>query len=74
MEENTKSKAEIEKLKQENAKLKIKVENQELQINWFNRYVFGSKKEIISNENIVEGKQCYIQSEIKDEELKKEIN
>lgn len=67
---------ENQKLKQENAKLKIKVENQELQINWFNRYVFGSKKENISNENenIVEGKQCSIFGEVKDEELKKEID
>ena len=66
---------ENKKLKQENIKLKIKVENQELQINWFNRYVFGSKKENISkeNENIVEGTQCSIFGEIKDEEVKKEI-
>ena len=66
---------ENQKLKQENAKLKIKVENQELQINWFNRYVFGPKKENISNENenIVDGKQCSIFGEVKDEEFKKEI-
>lgn len=67
---------ENQKLKQQVNDLKIKVENQELQINWFNKYVFGSKRENISNENenIVNGKQCSIFGEIKDEELKKEIN
>ena len=66
---------ENQKLKQQVNDLKIKIENQELQINWFNRYVFGSKKENISNENenIVEGTQCSIFGEVKDEEVKKEI-
>lgn len=66
---------ENQKLKQQVNDLKIKVENQELQINWFNKYVFGSKKETISNEseNIVEGMQCSIFGEVKEEELKKEI-
>lgn len=42
--------------------LKEKIENQKLQINWFNRYVFGQKKETLEKkeENIVGGTQCSI--------------
>ena len=37
--------------------LKEQIENQKLQINWFNRYVFGQKKETLEKpeENIVGG-------------------
>ena len=63
---------EYQKLKQENTELKIKVENQQLQINALNRYIFGSKKESTpKEENIVEGTQCSIFGEPEDEELKK---
>ena len=66
--------AENQKLKQENTELKIKVENQQLHINTLNRYIFGSKREnTAKEENIVEGTQCSIFGEIKDEELKKQI-
>ena len=62
---------EYQKLKQENTELKIKVENQQLQINALNRYIFGSKKESTpKEENIVEGTQCSIFGEPEDEELK----
>ncbi len=73
--ENTNSKVEIQKLKQQISELKIKVENQELQINWFNRYVFGSKREKVQNENenIVEGTQCSIFGVPEDEEVKKQV-
>lgn len=73
--ENETLKQENTTLKQENTNLKTKVENQELQINWFNRYVFGSKKESTSKEeeNIVEGKQCSIFGTPEDEEIKKQI-
>ena len=65
---------ENKKLKQENAELKIKVENQELHINALNRYIFGSKRESTpKEENIVEGTQCSLFGEIKDEELKQQI-
>ena len=66
--------AENQRLKQENTELKIKVENQQLHINTLNRYIFGSKREnTAKEENIVEGTQCSIFGEIKDEELKKQI-
>ena len=46
--------------------LKIKVENQQLQINLLNKYLFGSKRESTpkKEENIVEGTQCNIFSEV----------
>ena len=66
--------AEIQKLKQENTELKIKVENQQLQINMLNRYIFGSKSESIKKEeNIVKGEQCSIFGVPEDEEVKEEI-
>lgn len=48
------------KLKNEIEKLQAKVLNQELQINWFNRYFFGAKNEKVKKdeENIVNGEQC----------------
>ena len=66
MEENVK----ISKL------LKEQIENQKLQINWFNRYVFGQKKETLEKpeENIVGGVQCSILGVPEDitEEVKEE--
>lgn len=61
------------KLQEENKKLQAKVLNQELQINWFNRYVFGSKSEQTpkKEENIVEGTQCSIFGV--PEDIKKEV-
>lgn len=65
--------AENEKLKKEITDLKDKIENQKLQINWFNRYVFGQKKETLEKpeENIVEGIQCSIFGV--PEEIEKEV-
>lgn len=69
IDENKKLKAEIQKLNE-------KILNQELQLNWFNRYFFGAKKESVKkdDENIVDGVQCSvfgvpddIQEEVKDE-------
>ena len=66
--------AENQKLTQENRELKIKVENQQIHINTLNRYIFGARKESTpKEENIVEGTQCSIFGEIKDEELKKQV-
>ena len=66
---------ENQELKQENTELKIKVENQQLQINALNRYVFGAKRESTpKEENIVEGVQCSIFGEPEDEELKEQID
>lgn len=74
MQKYEKAQSEINDLKHENTNLKIKVENQELQINWLNRYVFGSKKEATpKEENIVEGTQCSIFGVPEDEELKEQI-
>ena len=55
--------------------LKIKVENQQLQINLLNRYVFGAKRESTpkQEENLVEGTQCSIFGEVKDEEIKGQV-
>lgn len=55
--------------------LKIKVENQQLQINLLNRYVFGAKRESTptQEENLVEGTQCSIFGEVKDEEIKEQV-
>ncbi len=62
------------KLQQQNAEQAIEIENLKLQINTLNRYIFGSKKESTpKEENIVEGTQCSIFGEPKDEELKKEV-
>ncbi len=66
--------AENQKLKQEVNKLQIKVENQQLHINMLNRYLFGSKREKTEKEeNIVEGTQCSIFGEVKDEEIQKQV-
>lgn len=65
---------ENQKLKKQVSELKVKVENQKLQINWFNRYVFGSKKENTpKEEHIVEGTQCSLFGEIDDKELQQEV-
>lgn len=61
-------------LKNENTKLKIRVENQEMQINALNRYIFGSKRERMpKEENIVEGTQCSIFGMPENEEIKEQI-
>lgn len=74
LEKYQKTQQENVKLKQENTNLKIKVQNQELQINWFNKYVFGSKRESTpKEENIVEGTQCSIFGMPENEEVKKQI-
>lgn len=65
---------ENKKLKQEVTNLKIQVENQELHINALNRYIFGSRRESTpKEENIVEGTQCSLFGEIKDEEIKQQV-
>lgn len=53
---------ENKKLKDKIEKLEAKILNQELQINWFNRYFFGAKKETVKkdDENIVDGVQCSV--------------
>lgn len=75
MMEYQKSQQEITTLKSENSVLKAKVENQQLQINVLNRYLFGSKRESTQTkeENIVEGTQCSIFGVPEDEEVKKQI-
>ena len=66
--------AENQKLHAENTELKIKVENQQLHINLLNKYIFGSKRENTpKEENLVEGTQCSIFGEIKDEELSNKV-
>ena len=66
--------AEYQKLKKENNNLKIKVENQELQINTLKRYVFGSKREYTpKEENLVEGVQISLFGESDDKELNQQI-
>ena len=66
--------AENEKLKQEVNKLQIEVENQQLQINMLNRYLFGSKREKTEKEeNIVEGTQCSIFGEVEDKEVQEQV-
>lgn len=53
--------AENNKLNSQIEKLQATILNQELQLNWFKKYVFGAKSESIKKEeNIVEGKQCSI--------------
>ncbi len=73
--ENISLKNENSSLKQENTNLKAKVENQQLQINVLNRYVFGSKREATpkQEENIVEGTQFSIFGVPEDEEVQKQI-
>lgn len=74
LEKYQKTQQENATLQQEITELKTKVENQELQINWFNRYVFGSKRETTpEEENIVEGTQCSIFGVPEDEEINKQI-
>lgn len=62
-------------LKQENSNLKTKVENQQLQINVLNRYLFGSKRESTTKqeENLVEGTQCSIFGVPEDEDVQKQV-
>ena len=66
---------EIENKNIEINNLKIKIENQQLQINQLNKYVFGSKRESTpkQEENLVEGTQCSIFGEVKDEEIKEQV-
>lgn len=71
-----KKNTEIEEKDNEIQKLKNKILNQELQLNWFNKYVFGSKSEQIQpkEENIVEGTQCSlfgVPEDVKEEVEKK---
>ena len=66
--------SEYKKLKEENNNLKIKVENQSLEINTLKRYVFGSKRESTpKEENIVEGIQCSLFGAAEDEKLQNQI-
>lgn len=72
--ENQKLKNEVEKKDKEIEKLQITVENQELQINSLKRYIFGPKRELTpKEENVVDGVQCSIFGEPKDEDLKKQV-
>ena len=73
--ENTKLQDRNTELQEENEKLKATILNQELRINWFNRYVFGSKSEKTpkKEENLVEGTQCCIFGDPEDEEVKKQV-
>src|SRR5574344_24571 len=60
---------------QENTQLKIRIENQQLQINSLRKYIFGSKREstVKPEENIVDGTQCSIFGEIEDPEVKQQV-
>lgn len=64
------------KLKDKIEKLEAKILNQELQLNWFNRYFFGAKRETVKkdDENIVDGVQCSVFGTPEDiqEEVKKQ--
>ena len=62
LEENKKLKEELIKSNSKIEKLEAKILNQELQLNWFNRYFFGAKKESVKkeDENIVDGVQCSV--------------
>lgn len=73
--ENSLLKQEKSSLEQENTNLKEKVENQQLQINVLNRYLFGSKREATqkTDENIIVGTQCSIFGVPEDEEIKKQV-
>lgn len=66
---------ENKKLKQENKAKDIEIENLKIHINTLNRYIFGSKRESTpkEEENIVEGIQCSLFGEIKDEEIKQQV-
>ena len=70
------NRAEIKNKNIEIKGLKEQIENQKLQINWFNRYVFGQKEETLEKpeENIVGGTQCSILGVPEDvaEEVKEE--
>ena len=61
-EELAEKRSELKRKNNEISGLKEQIENQKLQINWFNRYVFGQKKETLEKpeENIVGGVQCSI--------------
>lgn len=66
--------AENQKLYVENKKQAIEIENLKLHINALNRYIFGSKRESTpKEENIVEGIQCSFFGEVKDEEIKEQV-
>lgn len=72
--ENQKLKNEVVKKDKEIEKLQITVENQELQINTLQRYIFGPRREHTpKEENIVNGVQCSIFGEPEDEHLKKQV-
>ena len=59
--ENTELQNENIELQEEIKKLKATIIDQELRINWFNRYVFGSKSEKTpKKEEIIEGTQISI--------------
>lgn len=65
---------ENQKLIEENNKLKLKIENQALQLNVLNKYVFGTKKETTpKEENLVEGVQISLFGEPDDKELNQQI-
>ena len=75
--ENEKLKNTIKSKDEEIEKLKDKIMNQELQLNWFNKNVFGQKREKLekTEETIVEGEQSSLfnASEEKEESIKEEI-
>lgn len=63
-----------EELLEENKKQAIEIENLELQLNWFKKHVFGSKREKTpEEETIVEGIQCSVFGEVEDEEIKEKV-
>ena len=65
---------ENKELIKENEQKAIEIENLELQLNWFKKYVFGSKRETTSeDEALVEGIQCSVFGEVEDEEIKEKV-
>ena len=75
IDENEKIQNENKQLKQAVTERDIEIENLKLHINTLNKYIFGAKRESTpkKEENLVEGIQCSIFGEVKDEEIKEQV-
>ena len=75
IDENEKIQNENKQLKQVVTERDIEIENLKLHINTLNRYIFGSKRESTpkQEENLVEGTQCSIFGEVKDEQIREQV-